>query len=62
VKEVITVELDRADVEAAIEDFLNERGYKVEGFKFKINSSFINVGNELEGASVTVSKLTGKEE
>jgi hypothetical protein len=61
-KEVITVELDKADVEAAIEDFLNERGYKVESFKFKINSGFINVGNELEGASVTVSKQTGKEE
>lgn len=61
-KEVITVELDKADIEAAIEDFLNGKGYLVEKISYRINSNaFINVGNELEGASVTVSKQACKE-
>jgi hypothetical protein len=53
-KEVITVELDKADVEAAIEDMLAKHGYKVEKVDFKTDQ-FIG-GIELSGVTATVTK------
>lgn len=53
-KEVITVELDRADVEAAIEDMLVKHGYKVEKVEFKTEQIIGSL--ELSGVTATVTK------
>lgn len=55
-KEVITVELDKTDVEQAIEDMLQKHGYKVENFEFKAKSLAFSAGEEFTGAVVTVTK------
>jgi hypothetical protein len=59
-KEIITVELDLADVKAAIEDMLLKHGYKVEKVNFKCEG-FVG-GIDLTGATATVNKITKGDE
>jgi hypothetical protein len=54
-REVITVELDAADVKAAIEDMLLKHGYVVETVNFKCEG-FVG-GIDLIGGHATVKKI-----
>jgi hypothetical protein len=56
-KETITIELGRDDINAAIRNYLEPKGYKVSNINFQFSRSVFEFTTKVSGAEIEVTKI-----